>query len=100
MPDKTVEEAINENLDAIISGNFGRVMADLSPEAMMAMGSGASGMQMGAAFSGYQIHSHTQDGEDHVFVVELQGDQPVKLEARWREMMGAWKIASVNPLEQ
>ncbi len=99
MPDKTVLEAITENLEAIVAGNFGRVMADLSPEAMMQMGSGGGGMSMGATFTGFAILKQTQDGDDHVFVIEMQGEQPAKLEARWREMGGAWKIASVGAAE-
>lgn len=98
MPDKTIDEAIAQNLEALVKGDFGRVMGDLSPEAMMAMASGGGGMQMGATFTGYEILSQTKDGDDYVFVVELKGDAPLKLEARWREMMDAWKIAGVTPL--
>lgn len=102
MPDKTIDEALAQNLEALVKGDFGRVMSDLSPEAMMQMASqaGGGGMQMGAAFTGYQILDRKQDGDEHVFQVELQGDNPVKLEARWKVFMDMWKIASVTPLEQ
>jgi hypothetical protein len=99
MPDISVEEAVKANCQAVLTGDLMRIMSDLTPEALgklMASGGGGGGMS-GAmpALTSFDIESHDQQGEDHVFRVKFQGDQEFTAVATWRDVGGAWKIADL-----
>jgi hypothetical protein len=98
MPDLDVEQAVKENCQALLAGDLMRVMTDLTPEALGQVMSGAgAGGGMGAmpALTGFDIQSHDQQGEDHVFKIKFSGDQEFTALATWRDVGGQWKIAAL-----
>lgn len=102
MPDMPVEEAVKANCQAVLTGDLMRIMQDLTPEALGKLMSGAGGGgNMGAmpALTSFDIQSHDQQGEDHVFKVKFSGDADFTAIATWRDVAGQWKIADLA-LEQ
>jgi hypothetical protein len=100
MPDISVEDAVTANCQAVLTGDLMRIMSDLTPEALgkLMAGGGGGGGGMGGAMptlTGFNIESHEEQGEDHVFRVKFQGDQEFTAVATWRDVGGAWKIADL-----
>jgi hypothetical protein len=97
MPDISVEEAVTANCQAVLIGDLMRILADLTPEALGKLMAGGGGGGMGAmpALTSFDIESHDEQGEDHVFRVKFQGDQVFTAIATWRDVGGAWKIADL-----
>ena len=96
MPDMPVEQAVKENCQALLIGDLMRVMNDLTPEAMAQVMQGGGG-NMGAmpALRSFDIQSHDQQGDDHVFKIKFEGDQDFTAIATWRDVGGQWKIAAL-----
>ena len=96
MPDIPVEEAVKQNCQALLIGDLMRVMNDLTPEAMAQVMQGGGG-NMGAmpALTSFDIQSHEQQGDDHVFKIKFDGDQSFTALATWRDVGGQWKIAAL-----
>lgn len=96
MPDMSVEDAVNANCQAMLSGDMMKLMSDLTPEALGKLMANA-GSNMGAmpALKSYNIDSYEQQGDDHVFKVSFEGDQNFTATATWRDVGGQWKIADV-----
>lgn len=96
MPDKSVEEAVKENCQAVLIGDLMRIMNDLTPEALGKMMANAGG-GMGAmpALTSFDIQSHEESGDDHIFKVKFSGDQDFTATATWRDVGGQWKIADL-----
>jgi hypothetical protein len=93
-------EAADRNANAVMTGNLSQVMADVTPEALQQlMGLGTSGgltPQSMPSISGYEIEEQTDDAEGELFHVRF--DSPAgsaTLAARWKEVMGQWKITEV-----
>jgi hypothetical protein len=98
MPDVSVEEAVTANCQAVLTGDLMRIMSDLTPEALgklMADAGGGGGMGAMPTLTSFNIESHDEKGEDHVFRVKFQGDQEFTAVATWRDVGGAWKIADL-----
>jgi len=97
MPDTKVEDAVKENCQALLTGDLMRVMNDLTPEAMAQVMSNA-GASMGAMpqLTGFDIQSHEEQGDDHVFKIKFSGDQDFMAIATWRDVGGQWKIAALS----
>ncbi len=96
MPDKTVEEAVKENCQALLIGDLMRVMNDLTPEAMgQLMQNAGGGMGAMPQLKSFDIQSHDEQGEDHVFKIKFTGDQDFTAIATWRDVGGDWKIAGL-----
>ena len=99
MPDAPVEEAVKANCQAVLAGDMMRIMSDLTPDALAKLmaGAGAGGGMGGAmpALKSFNIESHDQSGEDHVFKVKFSGDQDFTAIATWRDVDGQWKIADL-----
>lgn len=99
MPDVSIDEAVTRTCEAIVAGNLVQVMTDLTPEAVSKLM--AAQTQMGGGpipqVTGYELQSITRDGSDYIAQVTFQSTQNVTLEARWREVNGAWKIVDFNP---
>jgi hypothetical protein len=75
-----------------------KIMSDLTPEALgKLMAGGGGGGNMGAmpALTSFNIDSHDQQGDDHVFKVSFKGDQDFTAIATWRDVGGQWKIADL-----
>ena len=74
-----------------------RAAADLTPDALAGLMSLAATISTAPTLSGYEIESHTVQGQDHLFRVRFTtsaGD--VRVNATWRDIDGAWKIAAVS----
>ena len=98
MPDKSVEEAVTENCQAVLIGDLMRIMQDLTPEALgklMANAGGGGGMGAMPALKSFDIQSHDEQGDDHIFKIKFTGDQDFTAVATWRDVGGAWKIADL-----
>jgi hypothetical protein len=87
MPDVPVEQAVKENCQALLIGDLMRVMNDLTPEAMAQVMQGGGG-NMGAmpALRSFDIQSHDEQGDDHVFKIKFEGDQDFTAIATWRDV--------------
>jgi hypothetical protein len=98
MPDISVEEAVKANCQAVLTGDLMKIMGDLTPEALNKLMAAGGGGGMGAmpALKSFDIQSHDQQGEDHVFKVKFTGDQDFTAIATWRDVGGQWKIADLN----
>jgi hypothetical protein len=74
-----------------------RAAADLTPDALAGLMSLAATISTAPTLSGYEIESHTVQGEDHLFRVRFNtsaGD--VRVNAAWRDVEGLWKIVAVS----
>ena len=97
MPDITVDEAVTKNCQALLNGDLMTVMNDLTPEAMAGAMANAGGSMGGAMpqLKSFDILSHDEQGEDHIFKIKFSGDQDFTAIATWRDVGGAWKIAAL-----
>ena len=96
MPDMTVEDAVRQNCQAMLTGDLMRVMTDLTPEALtQVMANAGGGMGAMPALTSFDIQSHDEQGDDHVFKIKFAGDQDFTAVATWRDVGGQWKIAAL-----
>jgi hypothetical protein len=97
MPDISIDEAVKQNCQAVLTGDLMRIMGDLTPEALGKLMAGGGGGGMGAmpTLTSFNIESHDEQGEDHVFRVKFSGDQDFTAIATWRDVGGQWKIADL-----
>ena len=95
MPDISVEEAVKQNCQAVVIGDLMRVMNDLTPEAMAQMMASGGGTGAMPALRSFEILNHDAEGDDHVFKIKFVGDQDFVVNARWRDVDGAWKVAGL-----
>ena len=96
MPEISVDDAVKQNCQALLTGDLMRVMGDLTPEALGELMANA-GSNMGAmpALKAFEIQTHEEKGSDHVFKIKFSGDQDFTAIATWRDVGGAWKIAAL-----
>lgn len=104
-PAETAREAAERNAQAVMSGNLTQVMADITPEAlaqMMQMGAQAqaSGLQTPQtlpSIQSYTLETVSEDDEGSVFNVTFHSEAgTATIAARWKLVMGQWKIAGVE----
>ncbi len=96
MPEMSVEDAVKQNCQALLIGDLMRVMNDLTPEAMaQIMQQGGGNMGAMPALKSFDIESHEQQGDDHLFKIKFVGDQDFVALATWRDVGGQWKIANL-----
>ena len=96
MPDMTVEDAVKQNCQAMLIGDLMRVMTDLTPEALtQVMANAGGGMGAMPTLTSFDIQSHEEQGDDHVFKIKFGGDQEFTAIATWRDIGGQWKIAAL-----
>ena len=75
--------AVERNAEALMTGNFNQIMADITPEAL------AQIMQAAPQAGGMGA---TEDG--HVFNVTFVSTQGrATLSSTWKQILGQWKIA-------
>jgi hypothetical protein len=98
MTEKSVEEAVEENCQAVLAGDLMRVMNDFTPEALGAvMASGGASMAAMPSLLGYRIESREPRGDDHLFRIRFTTSEgEVGVAATWRAVEGAWKIAALD----
>lgn len=90
--------AVERNAQAVMTGNFNQIMADITPEAlaqimqMAPQGGGMSLAQM-PAISGYEIEDIGPAGDGYVYNVTFISEQGrATLSSTWKEVLGQWKI--------
>jgi hypothetical protein len=97
MAELTAEQAMRRACDLILAGDFFAVAADLTPEAYndaMLLATGLTGVPLPDS---YTLASHSVSGADHVFRVTFHTSvRDFDATAAWREVDGAWKIASIK----
>jgi hypothetical protein len=97
-----LREAVERNAQAVMSGNFAQLMADITPEAlaeMMKLAAGAGEMSLAQlpAIEGYDISEVGPEGDTSVFEVTFRSAAgTATLAAAWREVLGQWKITAVR----
>ena len=96
--------AAERNAEAVMTGNLAQVMADVTPEALQQlMGLGAGGgltPQSMPSITGYAIEEQADDAEGDLFHVRFDSEAgSATLAARWKEVMGQWKITEVALVE-
>ena len=90
------------NAEAIVSGNLAQLMADITPEVLsqvMAMGAQAGGLSLTQMpnIQGYEILDFGTYEDAEVFHVTFRSDAGnATIAASWKQVMGQWKIVSVN----
>lgn len=96
MPDTTVEEAVKANCQAVLAGDLMRIMNDLTPEALgQVMANAGGGMGAMPALTSFDIVSHDEQGDDHLFTIQFKGDQDFTANATWKDVGGQWKITAL-----
>ena len=97
VPETSVEEAVKQNCQAVLTGDLMRIMGDLTPEALGAlMANAGGGMTAMPTLTSFDIQSHDVEGDDHVFKIQFKGDQDFLAVATWKDVAGAWKITDLK----
>jgi hypothetical protein len=99
MAENSVEEAVTRNCQALLTGNIAQIFQDMTPEAMAKLATAGGGQAMSGGLpqlTSYDIISHTQDGDDHVYDVQFHGQPSFGVKARWREVAGQWKLVDFD----
>ena len=99
MADISVDEAVTRNCQAMLTNNFAQIFADMTPEAMAKLAQQTGGTMAAGTLpqlTSYDIISHEQDGEDHLYDVQFHGEPSFGVRARWREINGQWKLADFD----
>ena len=97
----TAREAAEKNAQAVMTGNLAEIMGQLTPEAlaqMMQLGGqgGMSPAQM-PSISGYDIAEAGADAQSETFHVTFHSPAgKATLSAKWKQLMGQWKIAEIG----
>ncbi len=101
---QTAREAAEENAKAVAEGNLAVVMGQLTPEAMaqmMQLGAQGGGLtpQQLPSITGYTIEAAGVDGESETFnVTFISAVGTATVAARWKQVLGQWKIAAIELL--
>jgi hypothetical protein len=98
----TVQEAVERNARAVMSGDFATLMADITPEALaemmkMAPGATSSALQQLPNIESYEVMEELADSEEPLFHVTFRSALgSATLATRWKTVLGRWKITSVQ----
>ena len=80
-----------------MQGDIYTAMADLTPEAMGEAMALATGLTTVPTPQGYEIESHEEAGGEHRYKVLFKTSaQDFRAAVTWRQVGGAWKIASLR----
>lgn len=99
MPEGSVEEAVTQNCQAIMSGDLMRAMADFTPEALSSLMMVGGGLDVNnlPSLQGYRIDGHAVQDADHTFDIKFATSAgEIGVKAVWREIDGSWKIAAIT----
>ncbi len=97
-----LREAVERNAQAVMTGNFNQLMADITPEALaqmmqMAPQGGPPSMAQLPSITGYTIEPVGPDGDAFVYKVTFTSAEGRATAAvTWKQIMGQWKITAVN----
>jgi hypothetical protein len=98
MADASVEEAVIRNCQALLTGNFAQIFADMTPEAMAKISQLSGGGMPGTvpSLTSYDIVSRQSDGDDFLYDVRFLGVPSFGVKARWRLIDDRWKLADFD----
>jgi len=97
MPDISIEEAVNQTCQALISGDVMRVISDFTPEALGAVVALAQGIATVPSLVGFEVRSHEVAGDEHLFHIAFKTSEgEVGARATWIEIDGFWKITALT----
>lgn len=95
--------AVERTAEAVKSGNFAQLMADVTPEAiaqlmqMAPAGAGQLSITSMPAISGFDITEQPMEGDAHVFQVAFHSSiGRATLAGSWRNILGQWKVTGVR----
>ncbi len=97
MPAISIEDAVNQSCQALLTGDLMRLIADFTPDALAAVMASAANIASVPALIGYSVQSHEAQGEEHVFRVAFTTSAgEVIANATWKDVEGFWKITSLT----
>jgi hypothetical protein len=94
--------AVERTAEAVKTGNFVQLMADITPEAvaqMMQMAPAANGMSFASmpAITGYTITECPPEGDAQVYQIAFESAMGrATLAASWKQLLGQWKVTGVR----
>jgi hypothetical protein len=91
----SIDDIVHRHARAVLAMDIGRLMEDLTPEAMGQLQAGALGDAV-PALSDYEVLDHRQDGRDHLYDVKYIGPTSFTVRARWSQTGGEWKIVDAE----
>ncbi len=100
-----LREVVERTAQAVMSGNFMALMADITPEALgklMQMAPSAGQMNLAALpqITGYQVDELAAAGEVQRYRVTFQSALgTVTLASHWKQVLGQWKIADFDEVQ-
>ena len=98
----SLREAVERSANAVMTGNFMQLMSDITPEALaelmkMAPGAGQFAITAMPAITGYEIEEKGEaDGGSLFHVTFTAAIGTATLAARWKEVLGQWKIVGAS----
>ncbi|MBI2764643.1 MAG: hypothetical protein HYX53_01890 [Chloroflexi bacterium] len=99
----SAREAAERNAQAVMSGNFNQIMADITPEALAQMmqlaPQGGAGLSLANMpnITGYELREVGTEGEGELFHVTFSSALgKATLGATWKQVLGQWKITAVT----
>jgi len=98
-----LREAVERNAQAVMSGNFAQLMADITPEALAQMmqmapqGGGGMNFSQMPNISGYEVKDMGPEEDGHVYHVTFTSDAGrATLSSTWKQVLGQWKITAAG----
>ncbi len=95
MSEHTPEEAAHLHAKALVEGDIGAAFLGMTPEGL------ASAMEIGNTtwnILSYELEAEGQVGDDVIFNITFLTDLGRdKLQYRFRNVDGAWKVAQIEP---
>jgi hypothetical protein len=93
--DVNIEEIARRFGRAVVTMDIGRLMTDLSPEAMTKLQAQAGG-GMAIQINSFDILSHSQEGTDYLVDSKFFGPTNFTMRARWSNVDGEWRIVDAD----
>ncbi|MFN0147702.1 MAG: hypothetical protein ACKVT1_14435 [Dehalococcoidia bacterium] len=99
-----LREVVERNAQAVMTGNFAQIMADITPEALAQMmqqmpQAGQMSLTSMPAISGYEIEAVGPSAEAYVYnVIFASAMGTATLVSEWKQLLGQWKISAVKLL--
>jgi len=97
-----LREVVERNAEAVMSGNFNQLMADITPEALaqmmqMAPQGGQVSLTQMPNITGYEITPVGPEEDSFVYHVTFTSTiGRATAAATWKQVVGQWKITAIN----
>ena len=104
MPEEVPElrEVVERNAQAVMSGNFVQLMADITPEALarlvqLSPPGGGPSLATLPAILGYEIEPLEADGDAHFYRARFTAETATaSFITKWQLVLGAWKVVDFS----